>query len=109
MNDFLYMFGFETPDERESNDKHGTDFETCRWFRIFAQSEDEALGWGHKLAAWFLGEVYGPEFGDWTPDQFAAWIEHEPDPEMTIDFTTLPLVTTRDYPDLAQTRAYFEL
>lgn len=109
MNDFLYMFGFETPDERESNDKHGTDFETCRWFRIFAQSEDEALGWGHKLAAWFLGEVYGPEFGDWTPDQFAAWIEASPWPEVAAEISALPVVAVGEYPNLVVVRATFGL
>ena len=87
---FLFQFGYESPVEREQNDRHGTDFESSQAVWIDAQNESEALSWG-----WIAEQFYLRLCGrSWREDEYAYWAE----PWHTLDHV-LPLVRVGEMPD----------
>ena len=50
----LFLFGYESPTERQSNAEHGTDFESSTGVWIASASEQEAVDWGRAIAERFV-------------------------------------------------------
>ena len=94
MERHLYVFGFESPEERESNATHGTDFESSRGAFILAESPDAALTWGQRLASTFVHSLFGGDQTSWAPEDFANWVEDSPD--STWDLSTVPEIRAGD-------------
>lgn len=105
---YLYCFGFELPEERRSNEEHGTDFETAKYFRIRAHSEKDALEWGHILARWFVNKLYGTGQDEWSPEHFATWIEYSPREMLANAAAKLPIVDEGEYPDFNRVKEAFK-
>lgn len=82
MTQFLFVFGYESPAERATNDRDGTDFESSHAVWVRADSEDEALQKGREYAERFVGQLFRhagvDDVADWTQGDFARWIEHNP-------------------------------
>lgn len=81
------------------------DCESTGILRIVADSEEEALEWGIKVARWYLSCLHGGESGyDWSSDDYAVWIEKE-----ALDFDAgeeIVQVSVGEYPDFECLRKY---
>jgi hypothetical protein len=82
MNRFLFVFGYESPEERHSNEKHGTDFESSNAVWVRAASEEEAMLKGREFANEFVAKRYREErargASQWSEQKFACWISKNP-------------------------------
>jgi hypothetical protein len=96
--EYLYCFGYESPTERETNARAGTDFESSAAIRIEAESEEQALEWGMEISERFVKALFGEENVSWRAERFAAFIENDPD---VLDRwrESLPKVTVGEYPN----------
>ena len=88
---FLCTFGYESPAEREQNERHGTDFESSKAIWIDAESEADALNWGREIAEQFYHLLCGRS---WRKDNYACWTE----PWRPLDHV-LPIVGVGELPD----------
>jgi hypothetical protein len=82
MKRFLFAFGYESPVERTTNSKEGTDFESSCAVWVQAESEAEALQKGREYAEGFVVRQFQQagvtDFPGWVRGEFANWIEQEP-------------------------------
>jgi hypothetical protein len=80
--DFLFIFGYESPEEWHVNQSQGTDFESSSAVWIVASDPEEALRAGHSFADRWVNDLFlkqGIEtYPGWAASGFAHWIEHEP-------------------------------
>lgn len=77
---FLYIFGYETPEEARSNMVTGSDFESSAALLIDAATATEALQWGRHVSQNFVAWLFqrdGQPDADWTSLEFAHWLEPE--------------------------------
>lgn len=101
--DFVYHFGYETPDQAAANAANGWDDESSAAFIVVALDEEHALRWGDTVAGAFVSSLFAAQGRpyDWFEAQFASWIEERPEtvysPEELRD---LPRVTYGEMPDL---------
>lgn len=72
MPTFVFRFGFESPVERDSNERYGTDFESSQFVVIEAPDEAAALDWGCEVAERFVQQACGVS---WRAGEFARWVE----------------------------------
>jgi hypothetical protein len=63
MPQYLYIFGFNTPEQIEGFEKHGWDDEDSEAVFIVAVSEQEALMWGREISQEFVRRVYAKSAG----------------------------------------------
>ena len=92
---FVFQFGYESPVEREVNDRDGTDFESSRWVVINAPDEAAALAWGCEVAERFVRQTCGVS---WRAGNFAHWVK----PLSAIpEAAGRPAVAVGEYPDFA--------
>ena len=96
---YLYIFGFEDPIDRETNESVGTDFESSRLILISASTEAEALAWGHEISERFVAYLYGDSSVSWKESNFASWIDHRPDRTLAEAMCQAPHVVVGEYPD----------
>jgi len=84
---YLFCFGYENPQEFDSNQRFGTDFESSQAVWISAGDEQEALSCGIKYAKIFVAALYRTQglknFQDWDNRQYAYWIEENPQSKWT--------------------------
>jgi hypothetical protein len=82
MTRFLFVFGYESPVERTTNSREGTDFESSCAVWVRADSEGEALRKGRDYAERFVRQQFEHAgvgvFPGWVEGDFAHWIEHKP-------------------------------
>jgi len=87
---FLFCFGYESPEEWRSNERHGTDFESSSAVWVEAESPDEATEAGLEFAqSWVAGlfrEAGVADFPGWQESDYAYWIE-EDHPKHSGDFS----------------------
>lgn len=98
----LFLFGYESPAERQSNSDHGTDFESSTGVWIASASEQEAVDWGRAIAERFvtwLFEIEGKLPYSWADGQFAHWVEN--DQAVLSSANDLPIVPVGGMPDFA--------
>lgn len=88
MERYLYVFGFESPEERESNRTEGTDYESSRVVFILAESRQAALTRGQRFARAFVNGLFAGDCESWARENFANWIDDSPDP--TWDLSGVP-------------------
>ncbi|HEX6641896.1 MAG TPA: hypothetical protein VF215_12335 [Thermoanaerobaculia bacterium] len=104
MTDFLFRFGFRGPQQWLGNVQHGWDDEDSEAFFVNADTSEEALRWGKEVAELLvrdLFEKYGwsGEVPSWKGDQFANWIEDDPNEEYTSEqLQALPRVRHGEIP-----------
>jgi hypothetical protein len=94
----LFMFGYEDPAERESNDTHGTDNESTGAVRIIAADEKQALSWGREIAERFVKTLHQDPTLSWKQLGFAAWIEEHPDDHLRQRRSDIPVVRVGEHP-----------
>ena len=82
MKDFLFVFGYESPEEWSTNREHGTDFESSMAVWIAASDEELALLAGRSHAERWVHELFREQQVDsypgWSASGYAHWIELEP-------------------------------
>lgn len=76
-NRYLYIFGYETPRQRENNAAHGWDDEDSASVFILARTEQEALEWGHAISKIFVSALFDGRNTAWDESRFAAWVDHD--------------------------------
>lgn len=96
--EFLFMFGYESPNEHESNRTTGSDFESTGLLRIVASDEQHAKAWGEEVAERFVSMLHRDPALSWKQKGYAAWIESEPDEHLRKRWGSLPLVRVGEYP-----------
>lgn len=101
MREYLYVFGYETPNQRRNNADCGWDDEDCGVVSISADSEREALEWGDRIAESFVRVLYDDSNESWSREQYAAGIE------CTSSFTKeqlqdIPHVNYGEFPNLQE-------
>ena len=79
---FLFCFGYENPDEYETNNQFGTDFESSHAVWIPASDAQKALIIGVQYAKDYVAAKY-QEAGvipltEWNESSYAFWIEEDP-------------------------------
>jgi len=105
MPEFLYRFGYETPEQAKANAAHGWDDECSEAVFIEADSPSQALEWGREISERFVRRLYGDSSISWLRSDFAHWIEEHPEAEFTADnLATLPHVRYGQHPILSNTR-----
>lgn len=101
----LFLFGYESPTEKQSNSEHGTDFESSTGVWITSASEQEAVDWGRAIAerfvAWLFEREGKPSYS-WIDGQFANWVES--DLAVLSSANDLPIVPVGGMPDFALLR-----
>ncbi len=84
---FLFVFGYESPAERSSNETSGTDFESSSAVWIRADSEEQALRKGCEYADQYVRRQYEQagisDSRSWIHDGFAHWIARRPHEEFS--------------------------
>jgi hypothetical protein len=82
MPQYLFVFGYESPAERNTNSHQGTDFESSNAVWIMASSKEQALEVGRQYAEKWVGELFHSagivSYEGWMAGQFAHWIEGYP-------------------------------
>lgn len=89
------MFGYESPVEREVNERDGTDFESSQPVVIDAPDEAAALAWGCEVAERFVQQMCGES---WRAGNFAYWVEPLSDGPAAVG---IPQIEVGQYPDFA--------
>jgi hypothetical protein len=97
--EYLYVFGYETPDEARSNQTMSTDFESSAMLRILAKDEAAALEWGREVSEQFVKVLFGDSSVSWKRDGFACWIEDTPDESTRSQWSSIPVVAVGEFPD----------
>jgi len=96
---YLYIFGYNTPEQIEAFDKHGWDDEDSEAVFIEAESEQAALAWGQQISLQFVRSLYSDRGMTWKPDNYAHWIESEPSSRFTPDaLRRLPVSRVGEHP-----------
>jgi hypothetical protein len=97
---YLYIFGFETPEQARLNRANGWDDEDSRAIFIEAASVEEALSWGRAISEEFLKELHRDRSVSWAMHDYAHWIEDDPAARFGPGaLAGLPVVTVCQYPD----------
>ena len=82
MAQFLFVFGYESPDEWRNNQALGTDFESSDAVWVESESEEAALKAGRDYAQRRVAELFSsdplPDWLGWSQSGYACWIEQEP-------------------------------
>lgn len=82
MAKFLFIYGYESPSEWETNRHSGTDDESSGAVWISAKSEADALSAGREFAEQHTASLFAPHpelsFPGWVVADYAYWIEPYP-------------------------------
>jgi hypothetical protein len=82
MADFLFVFGYESPDDWLANQEFGTDAESSSAVWVSASNEEAALNVGRSYAERWVHDLFregGIEgYPGWCVSDYAHWIELEP-------------------------------
>jgi len=79
MEEYLFIFGYESPETLRTNEEFGDDFEESGAVFIRASSEEDALRWGRVIAEEFLKRVFDDRSVSWTERAYASFIESDRD------------------------------
>jgi len=101
MSLFLYIFGYNTPDQIEAFENYGYDDEDSESVFIEAKSEAEALAWGREISREFIRRFYGARGLVWDSADYANWIEAVPQRRFTSGvLARTPVVRVGEHPAL---------
>jgi len=105
MPQYLYRFGYETPEQAASNAANGLDDEDSEAVFIDAESSQQALEWGREISEHFIRQLYENSEISWLRRNFAHWIEEHPETKFTADVLgSLLRVRYGQHPDFFQLR-----
>ena len=105
MPEFLYVFGFETPQQAKANSSHGWDDEDSEAVFIEAESATAALEWGRQISEQFIRDLFRNDDASWWRSSFAHWIAESPEEQFTPEaLSTLPHVRYGEHPIFPNTR-----
>jgi hypothetical protein len=97
---YLYIFGYQTPEQLEVSARQGYAEESSRALFIEAASAEEALAWGREISEEFVRRLFPKEKVSWKEMNFAQWVESAPQREYPADIlAALPAVACGKYPD----------
>lgn len=106
MKQYLYIFGFCTPEQWQTNQEQGrNDWESCAVF-ILAQSKQEALNWGREISETLVRQMFKRDgrFAkppSWKTGNFEHWIEDHPLARLSgLALEILPVVKVGELPNL---------
>lgn len=98
---YLYIFGYETPMQRENNAAHGWDDEDSAAIFIVAETEQQALEWGHAISKKFVDDLSSGQSAIWDENRFAAWVDHDYAKNFSArQLRAIPIVRYGEYPDV---------
>jgi len=99
-NKYLYIFGYQTPEQLAGAAKDEHAEEASEALFIEAQSAERALAWGREISEEYVHRLFEGQAVDWKSMHFAHWVENEPQTEYPIDIlASLPVVSDGQYPD----------
>ena len=82
MAEFLFVFGYESPDDWRANRNSGTDAESCSAVWVSAVNEEAGLRAGRSYAERWVHDLFrekGVEgYPGWLVSDYAHSIEHDP-------------------------------
>jgi hypothetical protein len=105
MSEFLYVFGYETPEQAKANPAHGWDDEDSEAVFIEAESAAVALDWGRQISEHFIRQLYHCDDASWWRTSFAHWIVEQPELEFTAEaLATIPHVRCGEHPPFKESR-----
>jgi hypothetical protein len=105
MPQYLYIFGFNTPEQIKGFEKHGWDDEDSGAVFIEAVSEQEALTWGREISQEFVRRLYGDRGLIWRHADYAHWIETDPASRFSPEaLRRLQVVQVGEHPALDRNR-----
>lgn len=78
MKKYLYVFGYETPQQTAANRQNGWDDEDSQAVFIVANSENEALSWGREISETFVAQLFQDQSVSWKDMNYAHEIEANP-------------------------------
>ena len=100
MNEFIYFFGYESPNDKRVNDYWNSDHESSIVIRISAENEIRAIEWGDEIAEKFIKFLYQDESVSWKSDEFASGILSELEDYLKENWNKIPQVKYGEYPNL---------
>ena len=101
MPHYLYIFGFNTPEQIEDWEKHRWDAEDSEAAFIEASSEAEALAWGREVSREFVRRLYGTQGLNWRETDYANWIEAAPETTFSpADLFRICIIRVGEHPRL---------
>lgn len=101
---YCFVFGYETPLAASANSKTGSDFETIGSVWINAASTQDAAKIGEEFVNWYVSNLFDDPSKRWTDEDFAAWVETNPDEGLILIADRLPPIEIGENPDFATVR-----
>ena len=100
INKYLYIFGYQTPQQVAQAENDNEAEEASEAVFIEAESAEQALAWGREISEEFVRRLFGDQAVDWKSKNFAHWVEVEPQSEYPKDIlAALPVVPCGQHPD----------
>ena len=105
MNKYLYIFGYETPAQRENNAAYEWDDEDSAALFIMAETAQQALKWGRTVSKRYVSVLFNgfnSHAESWDENRFASWVDHDYTANFSSDqLKAVPTVKYGEYPDIA--------
>jgi hypothetical protein len=79
MPEFLYIFGYRTPEQQERFTRFGHDDEDSAAVFIEADSANDALAWGREISEEFIRHLFADPTVSWQHMRYAHWIDAHPE------------------------------
>ena len=99
MKKYLYIFGYESPEQLAANDNNGWDDENSLSVFVEAESESEALAWGREISENFIKELFQDPSRSWKSMSYAHEIEKDPASIYSSDeIVSMPVVKVGQLP-----------
>ncbi|MGE0127897.1 MAG: hypothetical protein AB7U82_07450 [Blastocatellales bacterium] len=101
---YLFVFGFCTPQQWLNNERQGWDDEDSYAFFVEAANAEDAMHWGRQVVdsyvRFLFEEAKWPEpLPSWRNANFACWIEEHPlDRFSGLAIETLPVISVGEIP-----------
>ncbi len=90
---YLYVFAYQTPAQVEAAARGGFAEEASEAVFIEADSAEQAMEWGQQISEEFIKSLFPQGEMSWKSQNFAHWIEAEPQAEYPADLLRrLPVV-----------------
>jgi len=100
MAKYLYIFGYQTPEQVVNAARQGIPDEASRALFIEADSPEQALAWGREVSEEFVRRLFPGQQVSWKALNFAQWIESAPQTEYPAEILAqLPAIACGSYPD----------
>lgn len=96
MKEYLYSFGYETPNQSKLNIEYGWDDEDSESIIILSESADQALIWGEEISERFIKLLYMDINISWKQSGYSHLVEEI---NSSKDYIELQTVCYDEFPD----------